>query len=204
MRKEYTQSALSESQLQQRPIDQFKIWFDECIERGIPEPNAMVLSTVGPDQKPSSRVVLLKNYQEEGFVFFTNYQSRKGHELQFNAHACLLFFWDKLERQVRIEGVVSQLSEKLSDEYFYSRPVLSQIGAMISPQSQEISSREELIQRVDYYTIHPEEIKRPKHWGGYLLTPEYFEFWQGRENRLHDRFIYERKETEWRTARIAP
>lgn len=204
MRKEYTKSILSEDQLHANPIIQFNKWFEECSVHGIPEPNSMVLSTVGPDHKPSSRVVLLKSCDENGFVFFTNYLSRKGHELQYNANACLLFFWDKLERQVRIEGLVTQIEDSLSDEYFYSRPLLSQIGSLISPQSQEISSREELSKKFAYFESHPDEIKRPPHWGGFLLSPEYFEFWQGRENRLHDRLIYEKINGNWRTARLAP
>ena len=204
LRKEYSKFDLNESQLRKNPLDQFKIWFDETRNSDIPEPNAMVLSTVGQDLKPSSRVVLLKNITEEGFVFFTNYQSRKGHDLKQNANACLLFFWDKLERQVRIEGVVKPIEVSLSDQYFYSRPILSQIGSLISPQSHRIESRKELQEKFQYYEAHPDEIKRPEHWGGYCLMPEYFEFWQGRENRLHDRLIYHRVNHDWEIGRLAP
>lgn len=204
LRKEYNKSVLSESQLQENPIDQFKIWFNEALQSEIHEPNAMTLSTVSEDLKPSSRIVLLKNVQDNSFVFFTNYLSRKGLELQSNTNACLLFFWDTLERQIRIEGVVKKLDSSLSDDYFYSRPLLSQIGSMISPQSQKIESRKELQEKFEYYEAHQNEIKRPEHWGGFCLIPDYFEFWQGRESRLHDRLIYQRNNNAWEIARLAP
>lgn len=204
LRKDYSKSILDESHLLQNPLDQFKLWFDEALESEISEPNAMILSTVGPDHKPSSRVVLLKNVNDAGFVFFTNYLSRKGRELQINENACLLFFWDKLERQVRIEGVVNPIENSLSDTYFYSRPVLSQIGSMISPQSKRLESRKELEEKFEYYKTHQDQIKRPEHWGGYCLFPEYLEFWQGRESRLHDRLIYQKFNTNWEIARLAP
>jgi pyridoxamine 5'-phosphate oxidase len=204
LRKEYSRDVLNESNVHENPLEQFKIWFDECLNTGTREANAMVLSTVGHDLKPSSRVVLLKNVQEDGFVFYTNYLSKKGQQLFNNPNACLLFFWDVLERQVRIEGLVKTIAESISDNYFYSRPVLSQIGAMISTQSQKIQGRAELEEKFEYYKAHPEQIRRPEHWGGFCLVPDYFEFWQGRESRLHDRLIYERSGSSWTISRLAP
>jgi pyridoxamine 5'-phosphate oxidase len=203
LRKEYSKHALDESSIATDPIVQFQTWFEEA-KNEITEANAMVLSTVGTDFRPSSRVVLLKNIIDSGFVFFTNYQSRKGRELNSNPHASLLFFWDKLERQVRIEGSVSMIDNARSEQYFYSRPVLSQIGSMISPQSQEISGRSDLQNRFEYFENHIEEIRKPAHWGGYSLVPEYFEFWQGRQGRLHDRIIYKKVDEHWKIARLAP
>lgn len=204
LRKDYSKSILDETHLQENPLDQFKKWFDEALFSEIAEPNAMILSTVGSDLKPSSRVVLLKNVNDEGFVFFTNYQSKKGKDLQENANACLLFFWDKLERQIRIEGTVKHLEATLSDNYFYSRPILSQIGSMISPQSSILDHRKELEDKFEFFKSHQDQIKRPDHWGGLCLVPEYFEFWQGRESRLHDRLIYQRGNDAWQIARLAP
>ncbi len=204
IRKEYTKAILSEEHLVQDPIAQFKIWFDQTLESEVKEPTAMILSTVGLDSKPSSRVVLLKNIFNGEFIFFTNYLSRKGKELTTNPNACLLFFWDAMERQIRIEGKVNPLQSSESENYFYSRPLSSQIGAIISPQSQVISSRQELEDQIAYYEQHPEEIKKPKHWGGFKLSPDYFEFWQGRESRLHDRFCYLLENSEWNVSRLAP
>ncbi|HEX5626258.1 MAG TPA: pyridoxamine 5'-phosphate oxidase, partial [Saprospiraceae bacterium] len=137
-------------------------------------------------------------------VFFTNYLSRKGRQLEQNPNASLLFFWDKMERQVRIEGIVSKVPESESEHYFSERPLLSQIGALVSPQSSRIRNREELTEKISYYEAHPEEVKRPQHWGGYALKPEYFEFWQGRESRLHDRIAYEMTDRGWEIFRLAP
>lgn len=204
IRKEYTRHHIHESDVQADPVTQFQNWFDDALQNQILEPTAMVLCTVGHDLKPSSRVVLLKNIHEGQFVFFTNYGSRKGRQLEQNPNASLLFFWDKMERQVRIEGIVSKLPESESDHYFSERPLLSQIGALVSPQSSRIRNREELTEKISYYEAHPEEVKRPQHWGGYALKPDYFEFWQGRESRLHDRIAYEMTDRGWEIFRLAP
>lgn len=204
LRKEYVKFDLHELQLHENPFQQFRNWFDEAFQLESMEANAMVLSTVGENGRPSSRVVLLKQADENGFVFFTNYLSRKGNELQKNNYACLLFFWQHFERQLRIEGLVKPISEIASDQYFYSRPVLSQIGSMISPQSRMIENRKELEEKFEYYKNHQDQIRRPEHWGGYCLTPDYFEFWQGRENRLHDRFVYQCQNHAWEISRLAP
>ncbi len=204
LRESYEKGKIDPTNVYPSPFTQFQVWFEEAIGEEIPEPNAMVLSTVSPENKPSSRVVLLKEFNELGFVFFTNYESRKGNELLLNANACLNFWWGKLERQVRISGVVEKISVKESDDYFYSRPVGSQAGAAISPQSKEIESREWLEQKFIEIQLK-EEIKRPDNWGGYILHPDTIEFWQGRTNRLHDRLIYELQiDGSWVIKRLAP
>lgn len=186
------------------PLKQFEKWFDDAKEALIPEPNAMVLSTATPQGKPSSRVVLLKEFGPQGFVFFTNYKSRKGQELAQNPQACLNFWWGILERQVRIEGVVHRIPEAESDAYFNSRPAGSRAGAIASPQSGEISSREWLEQRFIEVQLQG-DLKRPAHWGGFTLEPSVFEFWVGRSNRLHDRIQYVLHESgNWEIRRLAP
>ncbi len=204
MREDYQRGALDIGGVYPSAMQQFAFWFEAAGKAGIEEPNAMVLSTVDVNGKPSSRVVLLKEFDSTGFVFFTNYNSKKGHDLAVNPHACLNFWWGPLERQIRISGVIEKISEKESDEYFYSRPVGSQAGAIISPQSSEIESRAWLEQRLIEVQLKG-DIKRPAHWGGYKLTATEIEFWQGRSNRLHDRLLYTKTgDNNWDIKRLAP
>ncbi len=205
LRENYQKGELLESTVAPNPIDQFKIWFQEASHAKVPEPNAMFLSTVGHDSRPSGRVVLLKHIGE-GFSFFTNYHSRKGAELAHHAQASLTFFWAELERQVRIEGKVYKMSEVLSTEYFHQRPRESQLGAWVSDQSQRVESRKFLENRYSELAQQYEgkEIPKPAHWGGYELIPDYVEFWQGRPSRLHDRVVYEKRDQQWERYRIAP
>lgn len=207
IRKNYAMQSLSEDSVQDNPIDQFTTWLNEAIKAEAAEATAMVLSTVSGSGRPSARVVLLKEINKQGFVFFTNYQSRKGHDLEENPFASLTFFWPALERQVRIEGKVEKVDAAVSDNYFHSRPIGSQIGAWASPQSQQIESREELEKADSKYTQQfqgLEVIPRPDYWGGYILIPDKIEFWQGRPNRLHDRIAYELNENVWLKKRLAP
>jgi pyridoxamine 5'-phosphate oxidase len=203
----YSRQALTEDSVSQDPLDQFKIWLDEAIASDVLEPTALVLSTVSADCRPSARVVLLKEVSADGFVFFTNYESRKGQDLAQRPFASITFFWAELERQVRIDGTIEKVADEVSDTYFHSRPRGSQIGAWASPQSREISSREELEEADARYTEQFDGldlVPRPAHWGGYVLKPELIEFWQGRPNRLHDRILFEQKGTGWNRKRLAP
>ena len=206
-RKNYSKSSLDESQLEASPFELFKIWFEEADnDAKIEEANAMSLSTVGKDMKPRTRVVLLKEFNTQGFVFFTNYKSKKGQALEENPFACISFFWASQERQVIIEGKVEKISAEDSDTYFNSRPLGSRLGALASPQSKVISDRdflEDELRKVQEQ-FKSEIPKRPNHWGGYLLIPSYFEFWQGRENRLHDRIRYDFDNKSWSSVRLAP
>ncbi len=207
IRTDYTLSDLLESQVADNPITQFLQWFDEALGAEVMEPNAMTLSTVSSEGRPSSRIVLLKDVTPAGFSFFTNYHSRKGTELLANPHACLLFFWPELQRQVRVEGRVTVLPDDVSSAYFRTRPRGSRIGAVASPQSEAIESREQLdarIRAVENQYAGQEEIPRPLHWGGYQLEPERVEFWQGRSSRLHDRLCYRRSDAGWDLIRLAP
>lgn len=208
IRNNYAKQALSENAVSQNPVEQFKVWLEEAIQAEAAEPTAMVLATVGADGKPAARVVLLKDVSAEGFMFFTNYESRKGRELAQHAFAALTFFWPDLERQVRVEGKVVKTDPAVSDHYFHSRPKGSQIGAWASPQSSEIESRKQLEEADKELTERFKDaavIPRPDHWGGYLLQPERLEFWQGRPNRLHDRLLYEQQQDRiWRIKRLAP
>ncbi|PIA46505.1 hypothetical protein AQUCO_01500211v1 [Aquilegia coerulea] len=192
LRENYISPEFDKDQLEANPIDQFKKWFDDSLTAGLHEPNAMALSTAGKDGKPSSRMVLLKGFDKEGFVWYTNYESHKGHQLSENPHAALLFYWDGLNRQVRIEGPVKKVSDTESENYFHSRPHGSQIGAIVSKQSTVVPRRDVLHQEYkELEAKFPEGslIPKPKHWGGYRLTPEMFEFWQGQKSRLHDRWV---------------
>jgi pyridoxamine 5'-phosphate oxidase len=208
LRKEYTQAALEESDLGKNPIDQFGLWFDQAVKTTGDDANAMVLSTLHPNGRPTSRVVLLKGFSSQGFVFFTNYASSKGQALAANPWASLLFFWPALERQVRIEGHVSKIPEAASDDYYRSRPLQSRVGAWASPQSQVIASRQWLADAFTRYTAQlGDDPARPDHWGGYCLSPDRIEFWQGRPSRLHDRLVYTKDPDGaegWRVQRLAP
>lgn len=206
IRKDYQLKSLAESEVAKNPFDQFSIWWEEAVQSAIVEVNAMALSTVSPEGRPSSRIVLLKGYNEEGFVFFTNYTSDKGKQIAHNEHVSLLFFWKELERQVRIEGVASQVAAEESDAYFDSRPVGSRLGAWASPQSQKIADREILDKELEKFTAQFSEqlIPRPPHWGGYRVRPIRIEFWQGRSSRLHDRILYEQVQENWQISRLAP
>jgi pyridoxamine 5'-phosphate oxidase len=205
IRNEYLQGELDIEHVLPDPLQQFGIWMDQAVLSEIQEPTAMTLATVGTDGKPSARMVLLKGYDENGFIFFTNYESRKGQEIAKNHRVALVLYWKELERQVRIEGFVMKTSGQESDEYFRERPFESQVNAIISPQSSVITSREHLEDlRKDYMKTFTGENLRPSYWGGFQVTPDFVEFWQGRQNRLHDRIRYSRKGGEWVIERLAP
>jgi len=207
LRQHYTKGGLEENQIPDSPFVLFNEWFLQAGELGVLEPNAMVISTVSADNKPSSRVVLLKGIEDEGFIFYTNYESRKGKELEHNPYISVLFFWPEAERQIRIEGKVSKISTETSKAYFVSRPRESQLGAWASEQSKPISSREELEQRfkeVEQRFQESDTIPMPNHWGGYAVSPASIEFWQGRVGRLHDRIIYEKHGDAWTKQRLNP
>ncbi len=205
MRKNYQQAKLLESNAAKHPLEQFTLWLNQALAAEIPEPNAMTLATVASDLRPSTRIVLIKGYDEQGIVWFTNYDSRKGRELAGNPFAALQFHWVELERVVRIEGRVEKISEADSDTYYHSRPLASRIGAWASPQSQSIASREWLQQELQTYADKfQQEPPRPPHWGGYRLVPDAWEFWQGGGARLHDRLQYRKQQDQWVMQRLAP
>lgn len=205
LRKSYEKAELSEEASHSDPMRQFDQWFNEALKSELPEPNAMTVATVGSDLRPSTRVVLIKGYDERGIVWYTNYDSRKGQELSGNPWAALQFHWVELERVVRIEGRVEKVSTEESDAYFKSRPLDSRIGAWASPQSQVITGRGVLVANAAKYgaqfMLNP---PRPPHWGGFRLVPDRWEFWQGRKSRLHDRLRYRLEGSEWLRERLAP
>ncbi len=206
LRKEYRQAALDEQHTAINPFEQFSTWFSAALNAGLLEPNAMTLSTADATGRISSRVVLLRHYSSKGLQFFTNYTSRKGTEATAHKFAALNFFWPELERQIRIEGKLIKASEEDSDAYFATRPRGSQIGAWASPQSEEIPSRnflEDAYKEIEN-RFKDKVVPRPSNWGGFNLIPDYFEFWQGRESRLHDRICYSSEENAWRRFRKAP
>jgi pyridoxamine 5'-phosphate oxidase len=206
LRINYERFDLTEENVPESPFELFGLWFKDAVNGGIKEPNAMVLSTIA-DQKPHARVVLLKGFSTDGFEYYTNYRSHKGNELAQNPFSALTFFYDHLERQIRIEGSSEKLSPEVSDAYFWSRPRGSQIGAWVSKQSEVIPSREILEERLAYFEEKfkdTELIPRPEHWGGFLLKPESIEFWQGRPSRLHDRLLYQKNGDNWKISRLSP
>jgi pyridoxamine 5'-phosphate oxidase len=206
LRKEYAQASLEITDVAKNPTEQFNNWFQQAMKSEIIEPYAMNIATVNSNNRPSSRIVLLRDVSEQGFIFYTNYLSRKGKEIDEQKYAAINFFWPELERQIRIEGKLEKVTAKVSEDYFALRPRGSQIGAWASPQSSKIVSREVLEQNEKDFTekFQNQQVPRPEHWGGYLLKPDYFEFWQGRENRLHDRISYEKTENNWEINRLAP
>lgn len=206
LRGEYSKNSLDESKVDRNPIKQFEKWMFEALESGVPEPNAMILATVDANHKPKARVVLLKEVDDGSFIFYTNYSSDKGKELQQNPNASLCFMWLELERQVRIEGVTEKIPKSVSEEYFKQRPHQSQLGALASNQSEVVESREVLEDRFAELEkkYNEGEVPMPDTWGGYRLIPEAIEFWQGRRSRLHDRVKYELQNENWTIKRLSP
>jgi pyridoxamine 5'-phosphate oxidase len=204
LRTDYQKSELNVKDLTEEPVTLFQQWLSQAITYSN-DANAFVLSTVNSNGVPSSRVLLLRDATEKGFSFFTNYSSRKSQEIEVNPNVCMNFFWPEMERQVRINGSISRLSEQESDDYFNSRPYESRIGAWCSPQSQVIESREVLENKIqELKKKYPNEVPRPENWGGYTIVPNEIEFWQGRASRLHDRFLYKKEGENWTINRLAP
>lgn len=207
IRTAYKMGSLRERDINPDPVVQFRKWFEEALDKGVMEPNAMTLATVSADGQPSARIVLLKDLDDSGFGFFTNYESQKGVELHANPSAALLFFWPELQRQVRVAGNVTKMTDEQSEAYFHSRPSGSQLAAIASPQSSEIADRDLLETRLaelERRYAGGVPIPKPGHWGGYRLKPNAIEFWQGGDNRLHDRLRYARDDAGWKIVRLAP
>jgi len=205
LRNEYARESLDERSIDADPFRQFDAWMKEALSAKVFEPTAMTVATIDARGRPAARICLLKGADERGFVFFTNYESRKGRDLDAHPAAALVFFWKELERQVRIEGTVEKVTPEESDAYYRTRPLGSRIGAWASPQSARLASREWLEARwSDLSRAYGEDPPRPPHWGGYRVVPDAFEFWQGRRSRLHDRVAYEREHGAWKVARLAP
>jgi pyridoxamine 5'-phosphate oxidase len=206
IRSEYKYAELSENSIDKNPLKQFEHWLNDALNARVNEPTAMSVATFGTDGFPDSRIVLLKDFSENGLTFFTNYTSNKGKSISKNRAVGLHFFWPELERQIRISGFAEKTTNEISDHYFYSRPVLSQIAAVVSNQSSKIPSREFLQNQFEILKekSNNETIKRPENWGGFFVTPVRFEFWQGRESRLHDRILYEKENDMWMISRLAP
>ena len=206
LRVNYSKASLNKSDVKPEPVDQFQKWFDEALNSQVHEPNAMILGTINNASKPAGRVVLLKKIHKEGFVFFTNYNSDKAHELDSHPGCSLVFLWHELERQVRIEGEAQKIDEHESDEYFMSRPRKNRIGAWTSPQSKKIENRDVLehLAKETEEKFKGKEVYRPAYWGGYVVIPRMVEFWQGRPGRLHDRIRYVKEQNQWKVIRLAP
>jgi len=206
LRQDYRSAQLAEADVDQNPVAQFGKWFKEAIDSKLVEPNVMTLATADLSGKPTARILLLKGFDDNGFVFYTNYASNKGRQLDENPQAAMVFFWAELERQVRIEGTITKVSAEESTAYFHSRPKGSQIGASASPQSTVIPNREVLEAKVEELSaaFEEKEVPRPEHWGGYILKPAHIEFWQGRSSRLHDRITYTQENNVWTIKRLAP
>ncbi|MGC9150426.1 MAG: pyridoxamine 5'-phosphate oxidase [Microbacter sp.] len=205
IRKNYFQGELDESQLEENPFALFEKWLADAFERNESEPTAMTIATVDEEHKPHARMVLLKEMTPEGFCFFTNYESHKAQQLFVNKHVALVFYWPSIERQVRIEGIAKKMNEESSTDYFHKRPLESQLGAWASPQSRIIPSRQLLEHQFnEYRKKFGEQVPKPPFWGGFLISPTLFEFWQGRPNRLHDRIEYVKAQNQWQMHRLAP
>lgn len=205
LRRQYSKSTLSASSVSKDPFKQFEKWFHDVLKSGFLEPNAMTLATATKTGKPSARIVLLKGIHDNGFVFYTNYKSKKGKDIEENPYGSLLFYWDKLERQIRIEGTIEKVSQKESEEYFNTRPYKSRLGAWASKQSSVIESRSAIVKEfLKYMMKFKNHVPLPDVWGGYRLIPDSFEFWQGRPNRLHDRVRYSKNKSSWKIERLAP